>query len=154
MKIRQPKRERLIVEHGPWRTLLSVFAVIAGLIVYAFNQGLAAGLVVSLLGVGIAWQGARRLELTRVVFDADRRRVDIRRRTGQYGSGAASYALDEVGGVEAVTAGEGIYAKYQLVLVIPNGPHAGRHPLNQFEIPGHNGRDLAVSINSWLKHNQ
>jgi len=154
VKILQPKRDRLILEHRPWVTFAGIFVVVALLITWSFGRGLETGLVVSLGCAGYAWFASRRFEQLRVVFDAQAGRVDIHRRTGRDGASAASYALDEIGGVEAATTGEGKYTKYQLVLVIPAGPHAGRHPLNAFEIPDRNGPELAMAINSWLRHTQ
>ncbi len=154
MRLSRPRPDLLILEHGPWTTLVGIFVVVALLVVWSFSKGFEAGLVVSLGCAGYAWFASRRFERLRVVFDAGAGRVDIRRRTGRDGAGAASYALDEIGGVEAVTTGDGKYAKYQLVLVIPTGPHAGRHPLNAFDIPDRNGPELALAITSWLRQNQ
>lgn len=154
MKTSQPKPDLLILEHGPRTTLVGIFGVVVLLVIWSFSQSFETGLFVSLGCAGYAWFAARRLEQLRVVFDADAGRVDIRRRTERYGAGAASYGLDEIGEAEADISGSGKYEKYQLYPVIPTGPHAGGHPLNTFEIPDRNGPELALAINSWLRHNQ
>ena len=154
MKFLQPKRNRLILEHRPWLTFVSSVVVVALLVIWSFGQGIEAGLVVSLGCAGYAWFASRRFEQLRVVFDADAGRVDIHRHTGRDGASAACYALDEIGGVEADTTGDGKYTKHQRVFVIPAGLRAGRHPLNAFEIPDRNSPELALAINSWHRHNQ
>jgi len=154
MRISQPKPTLLILEHGPWRNLFAIFAIVVALVLWAFAKGLATGLVVSLLCIGFAWLGARRFEQVRVVFDRTSGRVDIQRRTSRYGSGAAAYDLDEIGHVETEVSGSGKHKMYQLVLVIPTGPHAGRHPLSVFEIQDKRTPELATAINYWLKKKQ
>lgn len=154
MTLSQPGRGRLILEHKPWNTFLTVFVASALCLAVGFRHGPTGALVASGLAAWLARRGARPFEYLRAVFGAEADRVSIGRRTGRHDATASSHALAETGSADAPVTGTPKHPIVRLALLIPEGPHAGQHPLNLFAIPGRGGPDLALAVNSWLKHNR
>lgn len=119
MKVTRPNPDVLVLEHGLCAVVLIVFAVVGGVVVWAFTFGALAGLGASIVAFGFAWLASRRVERVRAVFDKRNGRVDIRRRTARRGVGRASYDLAEIGGVDVEETGAGRHRLFQLVLVNP-----------------------------------
>lgn len=153
MTLRESRPTMLILEHRPCRNLLTVFVSIALCLAFGTRAGPIGALLASGLSAWLAWRGARHFEDLRVVFDAKAARVDIHRRTGRHGATVIACALGEIGSVEARVTASSRTSTFQLALPIPEGPHAGQHPLNLFPIVGGDGPDPVLAAKSWRSKN-
>lgn len=155
MKVLTDTPDLLIVEDRP--VLIAVLLIVFTLIFVGVGLALLMagewfGLLFALGGGGAGfvafWGFVRRVQ---VVFHRPERYVEFRRRN-MFNDSSVRHGLEEIerAEVEETYTSEGSHA-YRVVLVVPQGQSAGRHPITVAYSSGTAHLRVAEAINSWLE---
>lgn len=154
MKILSDTPDLLIVEDRPVLLALALIGFILAFVAAGLGIVLAGewwGLLLALGGGGMGlvafWAFVRRVQ---VVFHRPEAYVELRRRN-LFGGSRVRHALAEIDRAEIEEShSSDSGTTYRIVLVIPSGQSAGRHPVTLAFSSGRGHHRAAKAINAWL----